>query len=183
MRIIKGFIWKAVQQYSTYFIKLIFQIVLARILSASEFGLVAEMLVYIAVAEAFANGGFGTALTQKKNADSDEIILNSTKDKADFTTRSLTKKDDESVYDLVIRNDNDFPVTVTPKLVSNNNNEYFEISSDWMDAQGNSQPKEIPANSTLPYKLTIKLIKMPTSVQTTSVSIELTVTGEQPQNP
>lgn len=118
-----------------------------------------------------------------KNADSDEIILNSTKDKADFTTRSLTKKDDESVYDLVIRNDNDFPVTVTPKLVSNNNNEYFEISSDWMDAQGNSQPKEIPANSILPYKLTIKLIKMPTSVQTTSVSIELTVTGEQPQNP
>jgi len=73
MRIIKGFIWKAVQQYSTYFIKLIFQIVLARILSASEFGLVAEMLVYIAVAEAFANGGFGTALTQKKNADSDDF--------------------------------------------------------------------------------------------------------------
>jgi len=118
-----------------------------------------------------------------KNAVSDEIILNSTKDKADFTTRSLTKKDDESVYDLVIKNENEFPVTVTPKLVSNNNDEYFEITSDWMDAEGNSQPKEIPANSTLPYKLTIKLIKMPTSVQTTSVSIELTVTGEQPQNP
>ena len=71
MNILKGFLWKSLQQYSTYFLKLVFHIILARILSPNEFGVLAEMLVFITVAEAFANGGFGTALIQKK--DSDEI--------------------------------------------------------------------------------------------------------------
>ena len=69
MKVLKGFIWKSLQQYSTYFLKLVFQVILARILSPNEFGILAEMLVFITVAEAFANGGFGTALIQKKDAD------------------------------------------------------------------------------------------------------------------
>lgn len=66
---LKGFIWKSLQQYSTAFLKFAFQVILARILSPNEFGILAEMLVFITVAEAFANGGFGTALIQKRNAD------------------------------------------------------------------------------------------------------------------
>ena len=69
MNVLKGFIWKILQQYSTYFMKLAFQVILARILSPNEFGILAEILVFITVAEAFANGGFGTALIQKKDAD------------------------------------------------------------------------------------------------------------------
>lgn len=69
MKVLKGFIWKSLQQYSTAFLKFVFQVLLARMLSPNEFGILAEMLVFIAVAEAFANGGFGTALIQKRNAD------------------------------------------------------------------------------------------------------------------
>lgn len=69
MKVLKSFIWKILQQYSTAFLKLIFQVILARILSPNEFGILAEMLVFISVAEAFSNGGLGTALIQNKKAD------------------------------------------------------------------------------------------------------------------
>ena len=44
-------------------------IVLARLLAPEDFGLVALVMVFIALANVFVQCGLGTALVQKKNAD------------------------------------------------------------------------------------------------------------------
>lgn len=61
--------WKIAQQYSVYAVRVVVQIILARLLLPKDFGVVAEMLVFVSVATMFADSGLGTALVQKKNAD------------------------------------------------------------------------------------------------------------------
>ncbi len=50
-------------------IQFIVQIVLARLLSPEEYGMIAIVLVFILLANVFVESGFSTALIQKKNAD------------------------------------------------------------------------------------------------------------------
>lgn len=62
-------IWRLMQQYSVFAIKLIVQIVLARIITAEENGLIGLVLVFASVAEMIAGSGLGTALVQKHSPD------------------------------------------------------------------------------------------------------------------
>ena len=64
-----GLLWKILQQYSSYIIRLIIQIALARILMPSEYGIIAEMLVFLAFADIIANNAFGAAIIRKQDAD------------------------------------------------------------------------------------------------------------------
>lgn len=68
-----GVIWNTLQQYSSYFIKLIVQIILGRLLEPNEFGLITEVLVFINIAEVLSIGGLGTALIRKVDCDSLDI--------------------------------------------------------------------------------------------------------------
>lgn len=68
-RIANGIIWRISQQYGVYFIKLIVQTVMARILMPEEFGLIAKIAVFITITEAIALSGLGSGLVQKKDAD------------------------------------------------------------------------------------------------------------------
>lgn len=61
-----GFIWKLLQQYSSYFVKIIVQTILARMLSPDDFGMIAIVMAFISIADIIAISGFGTALVQKK---------------------------------------------------------------------------------------------------------------------
>ena len=65
-KVFKGTIWKLIQQYGSYAVKFAVQIFLARLLSPSEFGTIAEVLVFISIAETLAISGMGKALIQKK---------------------------------------------------------------------------------------------------------------------
>lgn len=65
----KNIIWRILQQYSSYIIKIIVQIVLARLLLPEDFGLIAIVMVFVNIAEIIAISGFGTALVQKKDPD------------------------------------------------------------------------------------------------------------------
>lgn len=67
--VIKSLFWKFLERGGTQGIQFVVQIVLARILSPSEFGTLAIILVFIDVAQVFVQGGFNTALIQKKNVD------------------------------------------------------------------------------------------------------------------
>jgi len=69
MNIGKSFIWRILQQYSVYVVKLLVQIVLARLLSPAEFGLIAIVMVFTSIAEIIAVSGLGTALVQKYKPD------------------------------------------------------------------------------------------------------------------
>lgn len=61
-----GFVWMALQKYSTMFVIFVSDIVLARLLMPYDFGCIEMLAVFILLAETTVNGGFGAALIQKK---------------------------------------------------------------------------------------------------------------------
>lgn len=68
-KILSSLFWKFMERGGTQGIQFIVQIVLARLLLPEEYGLIALVTVFIALANVFVQSGFNTALIQKKNAD------------------------------------------------------------------------------------------------------------------
>ena len=64
---VKGFLWSAIERFGTLGIQFIITLILARLLTPSDFGLVGMLAIFIAIAQSFVNSGFGSALIQKKN--------------------------------------------------------------------------------------------------------------------
>ncbi|MDP4289961.1 MAG: lipopolysaccharide biosynthesis protein [Bacteroidota bacterium] len=61
----KGIYWSFIDQFSSQGISFLLGVILARILSPSDYGLIAMLEIFTAVANSFINSGFGTALVQK----------------------------------------------------------------------------------------------------------------------
>ena len=61
-----GMVWTALQKYSTMFISFISGIILARLLTPYDYGCIGMLAIFMTLAEAFIDGGFGSALIQKK---------------------------------------------------------------------------------------------------------------------
>ena len=61
-----GMVWTALQKYSTIFIRFISGIILARMLTPYDYGCIGMLAIFMTLAEAFIDGGFGSALIQKK---------------------------------------------------------------------------------------------------------------------
>lgn len=59
-------IWTALQRYSTMLIQFISGIILARLLTPFDYGCIGMLMIFMVLAEAFIDGGFGSALIQKK---------------------------------------------------------------------------------------------------------------------
>ena len=59
-------VWTALQKYSTMFIQFISGIILARLLTPYDYGCIGMLSIFMVLAEAFIDGGFGSALIQKK---------------------------------------------------------------------------------------------------------------------
>ncbi|MBE6119187.1 MAG: lipopolysaccharide biosynthesis protein [Erysipelotrichaceae bacterium] len=68
-KVFGGLIWKFSERIIAQIVTLIVSIVLARILLPEDYGAIALVMVFIAIADALVSGGFGTALIQKKDAD------------------------------------------------------------------------------------------------------------------
>ena len=60
-------VWTALQKYSTMGIQFISGIILARLLTPHDYGCIGMLSIFLALAEAFIDGGFGSALIQKKH--------------------------------------------------------------------------------------------------------------------
>lgn len=67
--IIYSLLWKFSERIGAQAITFILSIILARLLSPSDYGAIAILLVFITIADVFVNAGFGSALIQKKDAD------------------------------------------------------------------------------------------------------------------
>jgi teichuronic acid exporter len=67
--IIVNLFWKLMERGGTQGIQFIVQIVLARLLLPEDYGIIALVLVFIAIANVFVQSGLNTALIQKKDAD------------------------------------------------------------------------------------------------------------------
>lgn len=68
--ILSSLFWKFLERGGTQGTQFVVSIVLARLLSPADFGLIALITVFITLANVFVQSGFNTALIQKKNADS-----------------------------------------------------------------------------------------------------------------
>lgn len=67
LKTVSGLIWSFVDTMAGQGISLIVGIILARLLSPREFGLIGMITVFIAVSESFINSGFSSALIRKKD--------------------------------------------------------------------------------------------------------------------
>lgn len=68
-RVLSAFLWKFGERCGAQAIALLVQIILARILSPSDYGTIALLLVFINILQVFVDSGLGNALIQKKEAD------------------------------------------------------------------------------------------------------------------
>lgn len=68
-KIVSGMIWRFGEKITAQLVSFAVSIVLARLLMPDDYGIVAIVNVFIAIAEIFVTSGFGTSLIQKKDAD------------------------------------------------------------------------------------------------------------------
>lgn len=69
---VSGLIWSTVESVGLRSVTFLFGIVLARLLTPEEYGLIGMMTIFIAVSQTFVNSGFSQALIRKRNCtDSD----------------------------------------------------------------------------------------------------------------
>ena len=95
-------------------------------------------------------------------------------DKCSFTVNTLKGKDDTATFTFTIKNAGDLDATITPRISSNTNTAYFDITSDW-----NGQAKDLAAGATITYTVTVKLLQTPTQTISGSFVIELTAVSEE----
>ena len=116
--------------------------------------------IYFCAAVANDNGN-----TASVNADNN--------DKASFTANNLKGAGDTATFTFSIVNVGDVDAKITPRIITNTEPDYFEISSDWAGAT-----KDLPAGTTedapLTYTVTVKLLKTPTATIGGSFLIDLT---------
>ena len=61
----KGVIWSAVERFSTQGVQFLFGILLARLLTPNDYGMIALLTIFMAVSQTFIDSGFGNALIRK----------------------------------------------------------------------------------------------------------------------
>ena len=62
----KGFIWSFIENFSKHGIHFIIGIILARLLTPEDYGLIGMCAIFIAIGNSFVDSGFGIALIRKK---------------------------------------------------------------------------------------------------------------------
>jgi len=66
---VKGIFWSSIERFSAQGVQFVLGIILARLLTPSDYGLVGMIAIFIAISQAFVLSGFGTALVQKIDRD------------------------------------------------------------------------------------------------------------------
>ena len=64
---IKGIAWSAVERFSTQGASFLIQLLLARLLMPSDYGIIAMLAIFIQIAQVFIDSGFANALIKKQN--------------------------------------------------------------------------------------------------------------------
>lgn len=70
---ITGVGWSAVERFSVQGVQFVLQIILARLLLPSDYGIIAMMAIFLQVAAVFVDSGFATALIQKKDCKEEDF--------------------------------------------------------------------------------------------------------------
>lgn len=62
-----GLLWSSVERFSNQGVQFLFSIVLARLLTPEDYGIVAMVVIFFAIAQTFVDSGFSNAIVRKKN--------------------------------------------------------------------------------------------------------------------
>ena len=65
----KGILWSSIERFSVQGISFLLSIIIARLITPGEYGLIAMLTIFMAIAQSFVDSGFGNALIQKKDRD------------------------------------------------------------------------------------------------------------------
>jgi teichuronic acid exporter len=68
-KVLSGLFWKIMENGGVQGVQFVVSIVLARLLSPDEYGIISLILIFITIANVFVQSGFNTALIQKREAD------------------------------------------------------------------------------------------------------------------
>lgn len=63
---ISGVVWSAIHKFASVFLGFVSGIVLARLLTPHDYGVIGMLTIFLAISQTFIDGGFGSALIQKK---------------------------------------------------------------------------------------------------------------------
>ena len=69
---VRGVFWSGIERYSVKFIHFLVTIVLARILTPDDFGLIGMLTVFMLLAQSLIDSGFTQALIRKQNRTEDD---------------------------------------------------------------------------------------------------------------
>ena len=69
---ISGMLWSAVERFGYTFIMFLSNLFLARLLSPNDFGLIGMIMVFVAIASIIVDGGFTSALIQKRTINDED---------------------------------------------------------------------------------------------------------------
>lgn len=69
---VRGVAWSGIDNVAQYGVSFVIGVILARLLSPDDYGLIGLTAIFTAICTALINGGFGTALIRKKNATEDD---------------------------------------------------------------------------------------------------------------
>ena len=69
----RGLYWRFAEQFSNYGMQFVIGIVMARLLSPSDYGITALPAVFFAVAGIFAGAGFGLAMVRKPELKEEDL--------------------------------------------------------------------------------------------------------------
>lgn len=69
---VKGMLWSFIERFGSLLILFVSNVVLARILSPDEFGIVGILMAFVLFSSILTDGGLGNALIQKKNLTNDD---------------------------------------------------------------------------------------------------------------
>lgn len=68
-KVVSSLVWKFLERGGVQGVQFVLSVMLARLVTPSDYGVVALLLVFVQIANVFIQSGFGTALIQKRYAD------------------------------------------------------------------------------------------------------------------
>lgn len=73
VKLISGLLWRYAERCGAQIIQFVVQIILARLLTPSDYGIIGLITVFISISLVFAQSGLGQALVQRKKIDNEEF--------------------------------------------------------------------------------------------------------------
>ncbi len=64
---VSGVLWSAIERFSLQGVQFIINILMARLLLPSDYGMIGMLAIFIAIAQTLIDSGFSNALIQKKD--------------------------------------------------------------------------------------------------------------------